>query len=226
MDNFNLKIEKIPITRNEVFDKLFDAIIFGYFSPGEQLIERELSKAIGVSRTPIREALRELERIDLVSSLPYKGVVVNKISIKKAREICIVRMYLEKLAIELCIKNINKNILDDLKISLDNFNKALLENNLRDMLLNDNLFHSIIYESAGNDVLQNVLKNLRALIGQCRLITLPNLANRTHIDHANIYEAIKKNDVDLAKKYIQEHIEHFYNILKKEIKNNSCEELK
>jgi DNA-binding GntR family transcriptional regulator len=63
-------------------------------------------------------------------------------------------------------------------------------------------------------------------MGQSRLIILPNLENRTHINHTNIYEVIKKRDVDLAKKYIQEHIEHFYNILKKEIENNSCEKLK
>jgi len=125
MNKSKLKIKKIPITRNEVFDKLFNAIIFGYFSPGEQLIERELSKSLGVSRTPIREVLRELERLNLVTSQPYKGVIVNKITIEKAQEICLVRMYIEKLAIKLCIENINETIISNLKSSLDKYKKAL-----------------------------------------------------------------------------------------------------
>lgn len=217
MNKFKLKIKKIPITRNEVFNKIFNAIIFGYFSPGEQLVERELSKALGVSRTPIREVLRELERLNLVTSQPYKGVIVNKITIEKAQEICLVRMYIEKLAIKLCIENINETIIRNLKSSLDKYKKALKKNNIKEMLIQDDLFHSIIYKSTNNITLQNILKNLRAIIGQCRLATLPCLPNETLSEHTNIYNAIKKNNLDLAEKAIQEHIESFQTILKEKL---------
>jgi len=217
MNTNKLKIKKIPITRNEVFNKMFNAIIFGYFSPGEQLVERELSKALGVSRTPIREVLRELERLNLVTSQPYKGVIVNKITIEKAQEICLVRMYIEKLAIKLCIENINETIIRNLKSSLDKYKKALKKNNIKEMLIQDDLFHSIIYKSTNNITLQNILKNLRAIIGQCRLATLPCLPNETLSEHTNIYNAIKKNNLDLAEKAVQEHIESFQTILKEKL---------
>ena len=213
----DFKIKQIPITRNEVFEKLFEAIIFGYIKPGTQLIERELSQALGVSRTPIREVLRELERLDLVTSHPYKGVIVNRISLKKAKELCLVRMHLEKLAIELCIKNINKKEINILKSSLKHFKMALKQNNIKEMLLHDDTFHTVIYESTKNDVLIGILKNLRAMIGQCRLITLPNLEDKTYEDHMNIFKAIINQDVISAQKYIQNHIENFYNILKQEL---------
>ena len=217
MNKFKLKIKKIPITKNEVFDKLFNAIIFGYFNPGERLVERELSKELGVSRTPIREALRELERLNLVTSQPYKGVIINKITIEEAQEICLVRIYLEKLAIKLCIENINETIISNLKSNLDKYKKALKKNNIKEMLIQDDLFHSIIYKSTKNSTLQNILKNLRATIGQCRLVTLPCLPNETLSEHTNIYNAIKKRNLDLAEKEIQEHIKSFYKILQEKL---------
>jgi len=217
MNKFKLKIKKIPITKSEVFNKLFNAIIFGYFNPGEKLVERELSKELGVSRTPIREALRELERLNLVTSQPYKGVVVDKITIEKAQEICLVRIYLEKLAIKLCIENINKTIISNLKSSLDKYKKALKTNNIKEMLVQDDLFHSTIYKSTKNLTLQDILKNLRARIGQCRLVTLPCLPNETLDEHTNIYNAIKKKNLDLAEKEIQKHINSFYKILQEKL---------
>jgi DNA-binding GntR family transcriptional regulator len=217
MNKFSLKIKKISITRNEVFNKLFNAIIFGYFNPGEKLVERELSKELGVSRTPIREALRELERLNLVTSQPYKGVIVNKITIEEAQEICLVRMYLEKLAVKLCIENINETIISNLKSSLYKYKKALKKNNIKEMLIQDDLFHSIIYKSTKNSILQNILRNLRARIGQCRLLTLPCLPNETLSEHTNIYNAIKKKNLDLAEKEIQEHIKSFYKILQEKL---------
>lgn len=217
MNKSILKIKKIPIVRSEVFNKLFNAIIFGYFKPGDRLIEAELTKSLGVSRTPIREVLRELERLNLVSSQPYKGVTVNKITIEKAQEICLVRMYLEKLAIKLCIENINETIISNLKSSLDKYKKALKKNNIKEMLIQDDLFHSLIYKSTKNSTLQNILKNLRATIGQCRLVTLPCLPNETLSEHTNIYNAIKQKNLGLAEKAIQEHIKSFQTVLKEKL---------
>ena len=85
------------------------------------------------------------------------------------------------------------------------------------MLIQDDLFHSIIYKSTKNSTLQNILKNLRARIGQCRLITLPYLPNETLSEHTNIYNAIKKKNLDLAEKEIQEHIKSFYKILEEKL---------
>jgi len=217
MNKSILKIKKIPIVRSEVFNKLFNAIIFGYFKPGDRLIEAELTKTLGVSRTPIREVLRELERLNLVSSQPYKGVIVNKMNIDKAREIFLVRTSLEKLAMRLCIENLNETIINNLKSSLDKYKKSLKKKNIKEMLIQDDKFHSIIYESTKNSVLQNILKNLRASIGQCRLLTLPYLQNETFNEHMNIYNAINKKDFNLAEKSVQEHIESFHNILEKKL---------
>jgi len=85
------------------------------------------------------------------------------------------------------------------------------------MLIQEDLFQSIIYKSTKNSTLQNILKNLRATIGQCRLVTLPCLPNETLSEHTNIYNAINKKNLDLAEKAIQEHIESFQTILKEKL---------
>ncbi|MEL7564237.1 MAG: GntR family transcriptional regulator [Dehalobacterium sp.] len=220
MDENSLKIEKIPITRTEVFEKMFNAIISGYFKPGERLVERDLSQVMGVSRTPIREVLRELERLNLVKSEPYKGVFVNKITIKEANDIFVVRKNIEGLATRLCVENITKETLDNLEKNLLSYQKALKTNNVQIMLKLDDDFHSIIYNSTNNSILIDIIHNLRTMISYFRVRSLPTRQKETYQEHENVYSAIKSKNADLAEKSIQDHISAFWLEVKLQINND------
>ena len=220
MDKQCLKIEKIPITRTEVFEKLYSAIISGYFKPGERLVERDLSKILGVSRTPIREVLRELERLNLVKSEPYKGVFVNTVTIKEANDIFVLRNNIEGLAIKLCVENITKTDLNNMKNNLILYKKAQNSGDLQRLLQLDDEFHSIIYKSTDNNVLINTIQNLRTMIGHYRERSLPIRQQETYAEHENIYLAIKEKNIQKAETAIQKHINSFWLEIKHQFSEN------
>ena len=221
MDEKSLRIEKIPITRTEVFEKLYNAILFGYFKPGERLVERDLSQILGVSRTPIREVLRELERINLVKSEPYKGVFVNKVTIKEANDIFVLRKNLEALAVKLCIENISKDQLKKMESNLDTYKEVLGSENLQKLLELDDQFHSIIYKSTNNNILISTIQNLRTMIMHYRERSLPLRQTETYKEHKEIHQAIKEKDTDLAETAIQNHINSFWEEIKHQFENKT-----
>ncbi len=221
LKEYSLKIEKIPITRTEVFEKIYNAIISGYFKPGERLVERDLSQIMGVSRTPIREVLRELERLNLVKSVPYKGVFVNKITIKEANDIFLVRKNIEGLATRLCVENINEETLENLEKNLQSYREALKTNDVQTMLKLDDDFHSIIYNSTNNNILIDIIHNLRTMISYFRVRSLPTRQKETYQEHESVYLAIKSKNADLAEKNILDHISAFWLEVKKQINNGS-----
>ncbi|WP_214659172.1 GntR family transcriptional regulator [Candidatus Formimonas warabiya] len=210
MDEKSLKIEKIPITRTEVFEKMYTAIISGYFKPGDRLVERDLSHILGVSRTPIREVLRELERLNLVKSEPYKGVFVNIVTIKEANDIFVVRKNMEGLATRLCVENITEEILENLDKNLLSYREALKTNDVQRMLELDDDFHSIIYNATNNNILISMIHNLRTMISYFRVYSLPTRQKETYQEHEDVFRAIKSKDADLAEKAIQDHIAAFW----------------
>jgi len=210
LDEKNLKIEKIPITRTEVFQKLLNAIISGYFKPGDRLVERDLSQVLGVSRTPIREVLRELERLNLVKSEPYKGVFVNKVTVKEANDIFVVRKNIEGLATKLCVENITEDIINNLQKNLITYQEALKISDIEKMLELDDEFHSIIYNSSENSILIDMIQHLRTMISYFRVRSLPTRQKETYQEHENVFLAIKSKDADLAEKTIQDHISAFW----------------
>ena len=220
MEELNLKIEKIPITRTEVFEKLYNAIITGYFKPGERLIERDLSQILGVSRTPIREVLRELERLNLVKSEPYKGVFVNTVTIKEANDIFVVRKNIEALAVKLCVENISEEQLSKMEINLNTYEEALGSGNLQKLLELDDQFHSIIYNATDNNILISTIQNLRTMIAHYRERSLPVRQSETYKEHQDIYQAIKEKNSTEAETAIQDHIDSFW----KEIKHQFVKE--
>ena len=114
-----LKIEKVPASlRQKVLEQLREAIISGLLLPGARLIERELTEQMGVSRTVVREALRQLEAEHLVEVIPNKGPFVRQLSINEAEDLYRIRAVLHGLAARMCAENINKKHLTILELSL------------------------------------------------------------------------------------------------------------
>lgn len=194
--------------REVVFNALRQAIIVGELKPGERLREEKLAEKMGVSRTPIREAIRKLELEGFVEMLPRKGAHVANLCVKDIMDVLEVRATLDGLATSLCAERITDSELEELK----NINKAFSEyvknENLQGSIKKDVEFHDIIYRSSRNDKLIQLINNLREQVQRFRIILLKDYENTIDLikEHADIYEAVSSKNSDAARKAAQDHI--------------------
>lgn len=196
--------------RARVFGALEKAIINGEYKSGDNLSELMLSQKYGVSRTPVREALMQLELEGLVENIPNKGAVVVGISDKDIDDIYIVRMRIEGLAARLCAANIEESELKALE-KITGLQEFYLERGDYDSLRElDSEFHSIIFDSCGNRPLRVMLSNFHNYTQRARTISVKSIgrAEKTVSEHRAILEALRKRDGDLAERLTTEHIEH------------------
>ena len=208
----NLKVnenEYLPL-RDVVFDTLRQAILRGEFKPGERLMEIQLANKLGVSRTPIREAIRKLELEGLVLMIPRKGAEVAKISEKSLRDVLEVRRSLEELAIDLACQRITEEELDELNKAEVDFKAAIGNGDAMQIAQTDEQFHEIIYNSTKNQKLVQILNNLREQMYRYRLEYVKDEANykRLIAEHRVIYEAIRDRDRQTGAEAIKNHIDN------------------
>ena len=152
--------EYLPL-REVVFNSLRTAIIHGEFKPGERLMEMHLAKSLGVSRTPVREAMRMLELEGLVVMIPKKGAEVARITEKNLKDALEIRMALEELAAELACRRIDDAGREQLKTACEAFRKAVETRDLSAIVDADVAFHNVVYEATDNDRLVSISQTLR-----------------------------------------------------------------
>src|SRR5699024_11058477 len=140
-----------------VFNTLRRAILRGELKPGERLMEIQLANKLGVSRTPIREAIRKLELEGLVLMIPRKGAEVAKISEKSLRDVLEVRCSLEELAIELACQRMSDEEIEELQKAQDDFRSAVESGNVMRIAEADEAYHDVIFKGTGNDRLVQIL---------------------------------------------------------------------
>ena len=140
---------------------LTEAILEGVLKGGDQLIEAELQKQFGISRSPLREAFRSLEKKGLVVIIPRRGTFVKRITRKDMEENFPVRAVLEGLAAEQAHQKITENALEQMSHVLQEMTKAVNENDTKAYWKNHLAFHDIFIRASGNDILIDVLKTLR-----------------------------------------------------------------
>ena len=208
----NLKVnenEYLPL-RDVVFNTLRQAILRGEFKPGERLMEIQLANKLGVSRTPIREAIRKLELEGLVIMIPRKGAEVADITEKSLRDVLEVRKALEELAVCDACENITEEQILALKKAADNFRIALESDDLVKCAETDMAFHEIIYSATNNKRLLQILNNLREQMYRYRMEYLkePGTHKLLLKEHEAIYSALKKHDKAEAGSAIRIHIEN------------------
>ena len=138
--------EYLPL-RDVVFNTLRQAILKGELAPGERLMEIQLAEKLGVSRTPIREAIRKLELEGLVLMIPRKGAEVAKISEKSLRDVLEVRRSLEELAIELACQRMSEEDMDELERVQGNFRNAIARGEAMTIAETDEQYHCLLYTS-------------------------------------------------------------------------------
>lgn len=199
--------EYLPL-RDVVFTTLRQAILRGDLKPGERLMEIQLANMLGVSRTPIREAIRKLELEGLVLMIPRKGAEVAEITEKNLRDVLEVREALEVLAVQLACEKISPQEIEDLKKAAADFELALNTGDITLIAESDVAFHDVIYNATDNVRLVNLLNNLREQMYRYRVEHLKSESARPQIidEHQNLIRYIEENNKNAAAENIINHV--------------------
>ena len=195
--------------RDVVFHTLRRGIMQGDLKPGERLMEIKLANRLGVSRTPIREAIRMLELEGLVVMIPRKGAQVAEITEKDLKDVLEVRMGLEDLAVKFACQRITDEQLDSLYLASRKFEEAVRKEDLTELAQADVNFHELIYKATGNERLVQLLNNIREQMYRYRVEYLKDEEIRGSLvqEHDRLWQKLKERDLEGAKAATQEHIE-------------------
>lgn len=196
--------------RDVVFNTLRQEILTGKLKPGERLMEIHLANKLGVSRTPIREAIRKLELEGLVIMIPRRGAEVAQITLKSLKDVMEVRRALDVLAIELACERMNQEERDSLFQACENFSVAVETNDTRKMAEADVAFHDIIVLSTGNARLIQLVNNLSEQMYRYRFEYLKDDASHEMLqqEHKEMYQSICKKDKKVAAEVVKKHIDN------------------
>lgn len=208
--NFNVSMNEYLPLRDVVFNTLRQAILRGELKPGERLMEIQLANKLGVSRTPVREAIRKLELEGLVLMIPRKGAEVADISEKSLKDVLEVREALEELAARLACDKITKEGINRLKEAAQDFCSALKSNDITQMAEADVRFHDVICNATENQKLGQLLNNLREQMYRYRIEYLKDqhVYEKLLSEHEEIIRHIEKGEKDEAARVVSRHIEN------------------
>lgn len=194
--------------RGRVFNQIRENILSGIYKENEELKENTIAKALGVSRTPVREALRQLELEGLVNIIPNKGAYVTGISRKDITDIYVIRSYLEGLCARWACENITDKQIDELEetIFLAEYNAE--KERYEQIVELDNRFHETLYKASGSKILNHILTDFHHYVESMRKITLSQAyrATQSNKEHTAIVNAIKLRDGELAENLAHEHM--------------------
>jgi DNA-binding GntR family transcriptional regulator len=208
--------------REIIFNTIREAIIIGELKPGERLMEVQLAEKMGVSRTPVREAIRKLELEGLVEMLPRKGARVANLSEKDIMDVLEVRSTLDGLASSLSALRITDDEIKELKHILAQFITCVEKNNLQGSIKKDVEFHDVIYRSSRNDKLIQISNNLREQVQRYRVIYIKDYSSSSDLvkEHSEILDAISRRDPDAAMRIAQLHIKKQEESIIRSVKKN------
>ena len=194
--------------RDVVFQTLREAILKGELKPGERLMELQLASKLGVSRTPIREAIRMLEQEGLAVTIPRKGAEVAKMTEKNMEDVLQIREALDELAVQVACDKMTDQQLENLTLAMKNFENAIQAGDLKKTAAYDVEFHDIIYESTDNPKLVTLLNNLREQIYRYRVEYLKEKENYPMLikEHETIVAALKEKNKERVSDAMRCHI--------------------
>ncbi|MGE5582121.1 MAG: GntR family transcriptional regulator [Bacillota bacterium] len=210
-----IRLDNYKPLRELVFESLREAIITGKLGPSERLMEIQLAEEMGVSRTPVREAIRKLELEGLVVMIPRKGAYVAGLSIRDITDVFEIRRALEGLAAELAAERSTDEELEEMERFLVKISEEIEQGDLPKVIETDTDFHTLIYKASRNTRLSQIINNLREQIQRSRTTSLsyPGRMKIALEEHRKMVEAISSRDGELARNLAQEHIENAENAL-------------
>ncbi|HHV79905.1 MAG TPA: GntR family transcriptional regulator [Firmicutes bacterium] len=194
--------------RGKIFRQIRQDIISGKYKSGDTLVETKLAEEFGVSRTPIREAIRQLERDGLVQYVPNKGAVVESITPQDVGDIYMVRRMIEGLSARWAAERISDEMLDDLKELVELMEFYTERGDVEQITKLDTMFHQKILEASNSRPLQRMLSTFIDYVQLARSESLrvPGRLQKTMQEHRRVYEAIAKRDPMEAEKALTDHI--------------------
>lgn len=192
-----------------VYDQLRNLIVTGQYSPGYRLITDHLAKQMGVSPTPVREALHRLEVEGLVKFNPYHGAEVTQLSVNEIIEIYHIRAALETLVTRLAVPNLTAADFKQIAFLLEEMEQASQEKNLGRILEVNREFHLIIWNASKSPRLHELLENYYDASQRFRYVsmTVPGNIDQICEEHRQITKALLDGNVELAGKYAGDHLE-------------------
>ena len=192
---------------DQVFERLEAEILSGKYQRGEVVTELQLCAELGVSRTPVREALRRLSQEHLIEESP-RGTVVLGVVRKDFEDMCAIRLRIEGLAVRGFIDNLSEDSLRQLREAVE-FQEFYLNKSDPDHIkAMDSRFHELIYQNCGSAILCDTLSPLHKKVQKFRRLSIEQAgrAETSVKEHRAIYEAIAAKDADLAERLMNEHI--------------------
>jgi DNA-binding GntR family transcriptional regulator len=201
-------IEDNDTLRKKVLNYLREKILSGALSPDERLIETKIAKEIGVSRTPVREALHSLEQERLVKAIPRVGYVVTRMQKEEVEEICEIRVAIEGLAIKRAIERAQKQLVKDLRKNILRQRRELSKGNLRAYVDLDAQFHEVSAVLSGSSRLIDMTQMLRRHMLRFRIQSLYIIetALKSLKGHERILDAVEKGNPKSAVVFLEQHL--------------------
>lgn len=205
-----IKLDSYQPLREVVCETLRDAIVNGILEPGERLMEIQLAEELGVSRTPVREAIRKLELDGFVIMVPRRGTYVSDLSIKDINDVFEVRTALDSLAAGLAAERITEEELEELERLLVRIGELIEQGDMSQIVEADSQFHDILYRASRNDRLVSIINNQREQLTRFRSISMsyPGRLKNTLEEHRRLVEAIAQRNADLAQQLAMQHMEN------------------
>ncbi|MDE6387875.1 MAG: GntR family transcriptional regulator [Lachnospiraceae bacterium] len=209
-DNFDMTMDEFLPLRDVVFNTLRKAILTGELKPGERLMEIHLANRLGVSRTPIREAIRKLELEGLVIMIPRRGAEVAQITEKSLKDVLEVRRALDALCVELACDRIDEEATEQLKKACEEFESATETKDATIIAKADVELHDIIVKATGNQRLIQLINNLSEQMYRYRFEYIKDENRHDNLvdEHRMIYESIVKHDKEGAARAAKLHIDN------------------
>jgi DNA-binding GntR family transcriptional regulator len=198
----------IPV-REKVYEHIKSSILSGHLNPGEKLTEEHLAKTLGVSRTPVREALHKLESEGLIKTRKKRGFIVSRDSREEVEELFELRSILEGYTLRIISENISKETLHRLDGFIQNAEEGLRRKRIEDVFKWNTRFHDALHELVANKTrLHRLIVNMRKYVLRHRQDTLryPDGGRRAVEGHRKIVMALRLRDPDLCERVMREHI--------------------
>ncbi|MCQ4727363.1 GntR family transcriptional regulator [Anaerotignum faecicola] len=217
---FNVSVNEYLPLREVVFNNLRDAILKGELAPGERLLENQLADKLGVSRTPVREALRMLEQENLVALIPRKGAQVLDLSANDIKNVLEIRSALEAVGIRHACRSMTSESLREIKLLNAQFEQAFEDGDYEKVATVDEKIHDIIFASSNNNKLVQIISSMRAQVYRYRIAYLKVHETKTAVinHHRAIIEAIENRNEKDGVRVMAEHIEHQTQVILKSLK--------
>ncbi|MCF6096840.1 GntR family transcriptional regulator [Thermovorax subterraneus] len=186
---------------------LYHNIINMNLEPGQQISESEISKVLGISRTPVREALIELSKLSLVEIYPQRGTYISKIDMDRVEESRFARCVLEKAVVKLACKMIDEKYEAEIEENLKLQEISAKKKDFKHLLFLDNKFHELIFKACNKEATFNLIRSMMSHFDRVRILNFVKMdMNRTVNDHKKIYYAIKERDEKKAEELMEEHL--------------------